>query len=240
MTIPPNRSSESSFSIFCVGKNYPDHAREMDILEDKKTALTQEEHEQEPIIFMKPANALARNSQTSIPFFEGRPVGTDLHYEAELVLLISADAEEVSLEDSSRFISGYGAGLDMTLRDVQLEAKRSGNPWLKSKGFRNSALVSGFIAPENAGAWHDLSISLRLDGRLVQHSPVSKMTFSPAYLVHYLSYIYGLRAGDLIFTGTPAGVGSVRPGNRLEASLETGGKKGRPAMTLITLNAIVS
>ncbi len=240
MTIPLNRPSESPFSIFCVGKNYPDHAREMELLEDEKTAVTQEKHTQEPIIFMKPGNALARNSQTSIPVFEGRPISASLHYEAELVILIGADAEEVSLEDSTDFISGYGAGLDMTLRDVQLEAKRTGNPWLKSKGFRNSALVSRFIAPENAGNWLDMSISLRLDGKLLQHSPVSKMTFSPAYLVHYLSYIYGLHAGDLIFTGTPAGVGSVRPGNRLEASLETAGKDGRPAMTLITLNAIVT
>jgi 2-keto-4-pentenoate hydratase/2-oxohepta-3-ene-1,7-dioic acid hydratase in catechol pathway len=226
--------------MFCVGKNYPDHAREMASWEPEKKGVTQEAHEQEPIIFLKPGTALSKDGRTSIPLFEGRPVSSSLHYEAELVLLIGADAEEVSIEDAPGFISGYGAGLDMTLRDVQLEAKRGGNPWLKSKGFRRSALVSEFIAPEEAGPWSGLAISLRLNGAIVQHSPVSKMTFSPAYLIHYLSYIYGLRAGDLIFTGTPAGVGEVSPGDRLDAALETGAGESRAAITLVKLEAIVS
>ncbi|NTW52467.1 MAG: fumarylacetoacetate hydrolase family protein [Chlorobiaceae bacterium] len=226
-------------SIFCVGKNYPDHAREMESWEPEKKPAAHV-HDQEPIIFMKPGSALSMNGSTSIPLFDGRPISSSLHYEAELVLLVGADAEEISIGDAPDLISGYGAGLDMTLRDVQLEAKKTGNPWLKSKGFRNSALVSSFISPAECGPWHDLAISLRLDGTLVQHSPVSKMTFSPVWLVHYLSYIYGLRAGDLIFTGTPAGVGSVRPGNRLETSLETGGKDGQPAVALTRLEAIVS
>jgi len=240
MTISPVTPAHSPYSIFCVGKNYPDHAREMAAWEPENKGVTQERHEQEPIIFMKPGTALSKERRTSIPVFEGRPVSSSLHYEAELVLLVGADAEEVSIGDAPGFISGYGAGLDMTLRDVQLEAKKGGNPWLKSKGFRRSALVSEFIAPEDAGQWPDLAISLRVNGAIVQHSPVSKMTFSPSYLVHYLSYIYGLRAGDLIFTGTPAGVGEVSPGNRLDATLETGGEKGLPAITLVTLEAIVS
>jgi 2-keto-4-pentenoate hydratase/2-oxohepta-3-ene-1,7-dioic acid hydratase in catechol pathway len=240
MTISPGSPGLSPFSIFCVGKNYPDHAREMAAWEPEKNDVTQERNDKEPIIFMKPGAALSKDGRTSIPVFEGRPVSSCLHYEAELVLLVGADAEEVSIEDAPGFISGYGAGLDMTLREVQLEAKKAGNPWLKSKGFRRSALVSKFIAPEATGQWPDLAISLQLNGAMVQHSPVSKMTFSPAYLVHYLSYIYGLRAGDLIFTGTPAGVGEVSPGDRLDAALETGGEKDRPAETLVTLEAIVS
>jgi len=226
-------------SIFCVGKNYPDHAREMATWEAWETA-TDETHESEPIIFMKPGSALSGDGTTSIPLFEGRPVSASLHYEGELVLLVARDAEKVSIEEAASYIAGYAAGLDMTLRDVQLEAKKSGNPWLKSKGFRNSALASDFIAPDKVGTWSELSISLKLNDELRQHSPVAAMTFSPGYLVHYLSYIYGLRAGDLIFTGTPAGVGSVRPGDRLEVSIETGGKQHVQTTRLALLEATVS
>jgi 2-keto-4-pentenoate hydratase/2-oxohepta-3-ene-1,7-dioic acid hydratase in catechol pathway len=225
-------------SIFCVGKNYPDHAKEMASWEPDKSF--QERPDEEPIIFMKPGNALSEDGHTSIPGFKGVPVSANLHYEAELVLLIGRDAENVELADAPAIISGYGAGLDMTLRDVQLEAKKAGNPWLKSKGFRNSALVSEFIRPDSSGSWDELAISLRLNDKVVQHSKVSKMTFSPACLVHYLSYIYGLRTGDLIFTGTPAGVGSVLPGDRLHVSLETGGNGERPAVSLVSLLATVS
>ncbi|MBN1929733.1 MAG: fumarylacetoacetate hydrolase family protein [Chlorobiaceae bacterium] len=224
-------------SIFCVGKNYHDHAREMAAWEPEKPASMPDA---EPVIFMKPGSALSCDGTTSIPRFEGRPVSASLHYEGELVLLVGRDAVEVTLEDSPACIAGYGAGLDMTLRDVQLEAKKAGNPWLKSKGFRKSALVSAFISPGEAGPWRDLSLTLRLNGEIRQHSPVSAMTFTPAYLVHYLSYIYGLRAGDLIFTGTPAGVGSVRPGDRLDVSLETGAGQGAKTASLVSLEATVS
>jgi 2-keto-4-pentenoate hydratase/2-oxohepta-3-ene-1,7-dioic acid hydratase in catechol pathway len=223
-------------SIYCVGKNYPDHAKEMASWEPEKPAPPPEE---EPIIFMKPGTALSLDGCTSIPQFDGRPVSESLHYEGELVLLVGADADCVPLADAPAFIAGYAAGLDMTLRDVQLEAKKAGNPWLKCKGFRRSALVSEFIAPDSAGAWDDLAISLKLNDEQKQHSKVSKMSFSPAYLVHYLSYIYGLRAGDMIFTGTPAGVGSVRPGDRLDVSLETEGGESR-TLTLVSLQATVS
>ncbi|RXK85173.1 FAA hydrolase family protein [Chlorobaculum sp. 24CR] len=223
-------------SIYCVGKNYPDHAREMATWETSKPEPL---HEEEPIIFMKPGTALSPDGHTSIPQFEGRPVSASLHYEGELVLLVGADADCVELADAPALISGYAAGLDMTLRDVQLEAKKAGNPWLKCKGFRQSALVSEFISPDSAGAWEELAVSLRLNGDRKQHSKVSEMSFSPAYLVHYLSYIYGLRSGDLIFTGTPAGVGSVRPGDRLDVSLETAGVNSQP-VSLVSLQATVS
>lgn len=223
-------------SIYCVGKNYPDHAREMASWEPEKPAPPPEE---EPIIFMKPGTALSTDGNTSIPQFEGRPLSASLHYEGELVLLVGADVDCVEPADAPACIAGYAAGLDMTLRDVQLEAKKAGNPWLKCKGFRRSALVSEFIAPDAVGAWEELAISLRLNGERKQHSKVSKMSFSPAYLVHYLSYIYGLRAGDMIFTGTPAGVGSVLPGDRLDVSLETGVGDSH-TKTLVSLQATVS
>lgn len=232
-------SSLQPRSIFCVGKNYPEHAREMASWEPEKPVKESELHPEEPVIFMKPGSALSTNGRTSIPLLDSKPISTCLHYEAELVLLVGRDAVETPLEEAQACIAGYAAGLDMTLRDVQLEAKKAGNPWLKSKGFRQSALVSGFIEPASSGPWEELSIALRLNGHRVQHSPVAAMTFSPVYLVHYLSYIYGLREGDLIFTGTPAGVGKVVAGNRLLASLETGGTGDRPLRTLVSLDATV-
>ena len=227
-------------NIFCVGKNYPDHALEMERWENQAATRLDIETREEPIIFLKPSTALSQDGTTSIPVFNGQPVSGNMHYEVELVLLVGKDADSVSIGEAAGLISGYGVGLDMTLRDVQMEAKKVGNPWLKSKGFRNSALVSPFVPPGSTGAWEELSISLRLNGRLVQHSLVSKMTFSPAYLVHYLSYIYGLRRGDLIFTGTPSGVGRVDPADRLDAVLETGNGSARPPLTLATLEAIVN
>lgn len=227
-------------SIFCVGKNYPDHAIEMASWETRDLSALPDIPQEEPIIFMKPGTALSGDGHTSIPSFQGNPAGRNLHYEAELVVLIGRDAVETSLEEAPHCIAGFGAGLDMTLRDVQLEAKKAGNPWLKSKGFRNSALVSDLIPPDSAGTWSDMVISMKLDGRRVQHSPVSEMTFSPIWLVHYLSYIYGLQKGDLIFTGTPAGVGQVFPGNRLEASLLlTENDENPQAQPLVSLEATV-
>lgn len=226
-------------SIFCVGKNYPEHAREMLTWESGSPNHEDIRPEEEPIIFMKPGSALGRRDLTSIPALDGRPMSQNMHYEVELVLLIGRDADSVGIDEASSCIAGYGVGLDMTLRDVQLEAKKSGNPWFKSKGFRNSALVSDFVTPETAGPWEELSISLRRNGHLVQHSPVSRMTFSPVYLVHYLSTIYGVRQGDLVFTGTPSGVGKTEASDRLDAVLESGtGKEHAPA-TLVTLEATV-
>ncbi len=228
-------------SIYCVGKNYPDHALEMAAMEpipavDPRSRTSPGE----PIIFMKPPAALSLARTTTIPIFDGSPVSSDMHHEVELVLLIGRNADSVSLDEASSCISGYAVGLDMTLRDVQLAAKREGNPWLKSKGFRNSALISEFVPPAAAGPWESLSISLRRNGRVVQHSPVSKMTFPPAYLVHYLSYIYGLRRGDLIFTGTPAGVGRTERGDRLDAALESEAGDGEQCSVLAALEAIVT
>lgn len=238
---PIQASSLHPRSIFCVGKNYPDHALEMASWETDEATAAVLMAQEEPIIFMKPGTALSRDCRAAIPSFQGTPAGRNLHYEAELVLLVGRDATETSLEEAPHCIAGFGAGLDMTLRDVQLEAKKAGNPWLKSKGFRSSALVSDFISPESAGAWSTLFVALKRNGQQVQFSPVSKMTFSAIWLVHYLSYIYGLQQGDLIFTGTPAGVGQVFPGDRLEASLlrsENGDL--RTLQTLVSLEATVS
>jgi 2-keto-4-pentenoate hydratase/2-oxohepta-3-ene-1,7-dioic acid hydratase in catechol pathway len=205
-------------TIFCAGKNYFEHARELRVLEGLD-ADQPDTDPSGPVIFLKPPTALETGGVTSIPVYEGKPLSVEMHYEAELVLLIGKATDGCSLADAPGFIRGFGIGLDMTLRDVQLAAKKAGEPWLKSKGFRKSALVSDFVPFDDRGFPEGLEITLELNGVTVQRGRTIEMLHSPAGLLHYLSYIYGLRPGDLVFTGTPAGVGRVVPGDRLLASL---------------------
>ena len=225
-------------AIYCVGKNYPEHAREMQHLEGI-TPKTKDEHETEPIIFMKPPTALETEGMIVIPEFQGRPLSNNMHYEVEIVLLVGKSCDGCSIEEAPNYIGGFGAGLDMTLRDVQLAAKNSGNPWLKSKGFRKSALISDIIPFDGTVFPDDLEISLTLNGSRVQHGGVSEMLHSPAMLIHYLSYLYGLRKGDLIFTGTPAGVGKVSSGDTLKAILSMPGNSDLSPRELVNLQARV-
>lgn len=225
-------------AIYCVGKNYREHAREMQQLEGAIAGILQEDDD-EPIIFMKPPTALETEGVIAIPEFQGRPLSANMHYEAEIVLLIGKSCDGCSIEEATNYIAGFGAGLDMTLRDVQLAAKKAGNPWLKSKGFRKSALISDFVPFNDTVFPQNVEISLELNGSQVQHGNVSEMVHTPAALVHYLSYLYGLRRGDLIFTGTPAGVGKVSPGDTLKAMLSMHGNGDQSPRELVSLQARV-
>jgi 2-keto-4-pentenoate hydratase/2-oxohepta-3-ene-1,7-dioic acid hydratase in catechol pathway len=225
-------------SIFCVGKNYPEHAREMQQLEGA-AAYNLAESDPEPIIFMKPPTALETEGVITIPTFLGKPLSDNMHYEAELVLLVGKSTDGCSIEEAPLHIRGYGAGLDMTLRDLQLAAKKVGNPWLKSKGFRKSALISDFVPFSQSRFPSDLEISLEVNGTLVQRGAVSEMRHTPAMLIHYLSYLYGLRSGDLIFTGTPAGVGRVTPGDTLKGLICLPGTETEKRHELAELRARV-
>ncbi len=217
MTSLIDASSIAPGTIYCIAKNYRDHAREMKLWEEPREEKALEE--QEPVVFLKPPSALETGGITMIPRFEGHPLSENLHYEAEVVLLIGMDCDDCSEEEAMKAVKGYGVGLDMTLRDVQLEAKKQGNPWLKSKGFRKSALVSDFVQRSEAGSWRDIELFLDCNGKRVQHGSLDETIFSPPFLLHYLSSVYGLRKGDMIFTGTPAGVGRVVAGDVLEARL---------------------
>lgn len=218
-----SRSIESSSitpgTVYCIAKNYPEHAREMLLWEESPQQFVPPAEHLEPIVFIKPPSAVETGGITQIPEFEGKPLSENMHFEAEIVLLIGMDCDDCPEEDAIKAVKGYGAGLDMTLRDVQLEAKKQGDPWLKSKGFKKSALISDFVLRNEAGSWQDLEIFLDCNGKRVQHGYFSDAIFSPPFLVHYLSALYGLRKGDLIFTGTPAGVGRVAAGDMLEARL---------------------
>lgn len=210
-------SSIAPGTVYCIAKNYPEHAREMRLWEDCRQESSNEEPE--PVVFLKPPSAVETGGITMIPSFDGRPLSENLHYEAEVVLLIGTDCDACSGEEAIKAIKGYAVGLDMTLRDVQLEAKKQGDPWLKGKGFRKSAPISDFIPRSEAGSWKDLELLLDRNGRRVQQGSLSETVFSPPFLVRYLSSVYGLRKGDLVFTGTPAGVGRALPGDMLDAKL---------------------
>ena len=225
-------------AIYCVGKNYREHAREMQLLEGAKAGAHIEE-EGEPIIFMKPPTALDTEGVIAVPEFQGRPLSSNMHYEAEIVLLIGKSCDGCSIEEAPNYIAGFGAGLDMTLRDVQLAAKKAGNPWLKSKGFRKSALISDVVPFNDTVFPKNLEISLELNGSQVQLGNVSEMLHTPAALIHYLSYLYGLRRGDLIFTGTPAGVGRVSSGDTLKAVLSMPENSTQRHRELVSLQARV-
>gem|GEM_PF-78939 len=225
-------------AIYCVGKNYREHAREMEKLEGA-IAGTPVEDDGEPIIFMKPPTALETEGVIAMPEFQGTPLSANMHYEAEIVLLIGKSCDGCSIEEAPNYIAGFGAGLDMTLRDVQLAAKKAGNPWLKSKGFRKSALISDFIPFTHSLFLQDLTISLELNGKQIQEGRVSEMLHSPAMLIHYLSYLYGLRRGDLVFTGTPSGVGKVNSGDTLNALLSIPENSTQGYSGLVNLQARV-
>jgi len=197
-----NSNKEYSIGkIVCVGRNYAEHAKELgNKIPDK------------PVLFLKPASSVIYSGENIIhPEF-----GYELHHEVELVLLIGETIRNISLEKAENAIIGYGVGLDMTLRDVQNELKTKGEPWTLAKCFDTSAVLSDFVLKESHTLKQDEQISLKVNGELKQNDSLSKMIFSPAQLVEYISSVMTLEEGDLIFTGTPSGVSKVKRGDKLE------------------------
>jgi 2-keto-4-pentenoate hydratase/2-oxohepta-3-ene-1,7-dioic acid hydratase in catechol pathway len=201
-----NSSEEFTIGkIVCVGRNYAEHAKELG-----------NEIPEKPVIFLKPASAVIYSGDKVVsPSF-----GNDLHHETELILLIGKkvkDANEAEAEDA---ILGYGLGLDMTLRDVQNELRQKGDPWTISKCFDTSAVLSDFVLKKDYKLTLNEEISLSVNGSIRQKDVLNKMIFNPTKIVEYLSSYMILEEGDLVFTGTPKGVGKVVSGDILEAELE--------------------
>lgn len=206
-------------TIYCIGKNYDAHAKEMEKLIQLDATPSET-----PIVFSKPAASLIQSGEmVRIPAYNGKPISSDLHHEIELVLVVGKDAENLSEAESATAIAGFGVGLDMTLRDMQSSAKKSGNPWLVSKGFRTSAVVSSMVASNDLARAQSLTLKLKKNGAVVQHGKTSEMIYKLEKIVSYLSHIFALRRGDLIYTGTPAGVGAVQTGDELVATLYENG-----------------
>ena len=205
------RESEKSFcvgKILCLGRNYVAHAREMN------SAIPEF-----PVIFLKPATALIHdNENVVIPRFS-----TTMHHEVEMVVVIGKRAKNVRIEDAYDCVEGYAVGLDMTLRDIQDEAKKKGLPWTVAKGFETSAPLSSAVDRATIGDPHILDLTLKVNGQTRQKSNTKYMIFKIDFVVSYLSSIFTLEPGDLVFTGTPEGVGQVHAGDILEAELESVG-----------------
>ena len=191
--------------IYCVGQNYRDHTKEMGGNPETD----------KPFFFMKPPQAILQNGET-MPY----PPGTnELHHEVELVVAMNMGGKNIKPEHVNDMIFGYAVGLDMTKRDVQRELKAKGQPWEMAKAFDFSAPCSS-IAPEMyTGVVAKGKIQCKVNGELRQNADLSDMIWGVPELVHHLSTMVEIFPGDLIFTGTPAGVGPVVKGDKIEATI---------------------
>jgi len=191
--------------IVCIGRNYAAHVKEMG-----------HSVEEFPVIFLKTASNV---------IYSGEPVihpdySNNLHHEVELVLFIGETIKNADLISAERAIYGYAVGLDMTLRDLQNEFIKKGNPWTLSKSFDTAAVLSEVVIKDEYLLSGDERISLSVNGVTRQNTSIKDMIFSPVEIVKYISSKMTLEMGDLIFTGTPEGVGQVIRGDKIEASLE--------------------
>jgi len=198
--------------IYCVGRNFADHAREMGA-----TAPASKAERGTPVFFMKPADAIVTGEAVPYP-----PATSDLHHEVELVVAIGRDAPAgvLAVEDAKALVYGYSVGLDLTRRDLQAAAKAKGLPWDIAKGFDHSAPVAALVPVAEAGSLDGRVLELQVNGQVRQRAPLSDLIWDVAEILHELSKLYALRAGDLVFMGTPAGVAALQPGDRFVASLE--------------------
>jgi fumarylpyruvate hydrolase len=192
--------------IYCVGRNYAEHAREMGHDPDREP----------PFFFMKPANAIVADG-SSLAY----PVKTkDVHHEIEMVVAIGKGGKDIPAEKALEHVWGYGVGLDMTRRDVQGEAKKMGRPWEMGKAFDDSAPCSALKTVAMVGHPAKGAIWLEVNGAVKQKGDLSEMIWNVPETISYLSRLITLRAGDLIMSGTPAGVGPVKAGDRLQGHVE--------------------
>ena len=196
-------------NIFCVGQNYAEHAKEMgsDVAEI-------------PVIFLKPTNAVIENgSPIVLP-----KLSQSVHHEVELTVLIGKAGRNIPKADAMNYVAGYGVGLDMTMRDVQLAAKKIGMPWATAKGFYTSAPLSAFVEASKVPDPHNLELLLTVNGSQRQKTNTSKMNFKVDDLVSFLSSVFSIEEGDIIYTGTPEGVAQVVEDDLLEGEIAGIGK----------------
>jgi len=199
--------------IFCVGRNFADHAREMGA-----AAPASKAERGQPVFFHKPADALVIGNR-DVPY----PPGThDLHHEVELVAAIGRDAPAGVLDRdaAAALLVAYGVGLDLTRRDLQAAAKAKGLPWDTGKGFDHSAPISELVPSAEIEDLDALSLTLHINGEQRQHGALSDLIWDVPDILIELSKLYALKAGDLVYMGTPAGVAALQVGDRFEASLD--------------------
>ena len=192
--------------IIAIGRNYAEHAKEL----NNPVPTTQ------PVIFMKPDTALLKDNK---PFYHPE-FSNDIHYETEIVLKICKEGKHISEKFAGNYFKEIGLGIDFTARDIQTKHKEKGLPWELAKAFDNSAPVSKFIPKENFKDLYNINFSLELNGKTVQEGNTKDLLFSFERIISFVSMYITLKTGDLIFTGTPAGVGKIAIDDHLAGYLE--------------------
>ena len=208
----PVRGTELRFPvhrIYCVGRNYAEHAKEMGF-----------SGREPPIFFMKPADAVFAVREGEMGSLPYPSLTTNLHHEVELVVAIGKGGKGIAAADAAKHVYGYAVGLDMTRRDLQNEMKKQGRPWCIAKGFEHSAPIGPITPVDQAGNVEQAAIWLNVNGEERQRSSVAQLIWSIAETIEHLSAAWELQPGDLIFTGTPEGVGAVQRGDRLNGTVE--------------------
>jgi len=205
----PIEGSDARFPvgrIYCVGRNYAEHAKEMG----------HDPNREPPFFFMKAPASIVLSGSTI-----GYPVGTkDVHHEIEMVVAIGKGGKNIPVEKALEHVWGYGVGLDMTRRDIQGEAKKMGRPWEMGKSFDESAPCTPLRATTEIGHPSKGAIWVKVNGTVKQQGDISQMIWSVPEQINYLSSLITLQAGDLIFSGTPAGVGPIKAGDKLEGHVD--------------------
>lgn len=206
------KNSEKMYEIgklVCVGRNYAEHAQELG-----------NEIPEFPLVFIKPSSAVIFDGEEIvIPKFSN-----EVHHEAELLLLIGKKIKNATIEESEDAVIAFGVGLDMTARDVQDQLKKKGHPWTISKCFDTSAVLSEFVSKENYNLIGNEVITLKVNGEIKQNSSIDKMIFNWKEIVKFISHEMTLEEGDIIFTGTPKGVGKVLKDDVIETEITNIGK----------------
>ena len=191
--------------ILAIGRNYAEHIKELN-----------NERPDEPVIFTKPDTALLKNGED----FYYPDYSNDIHHEIELVLRVCKVGKNIEERFAHKYYDQIGLGIDFTARDLQTKAKNKGLPWAIAKGFDGSAPISEFLPIKKFNDLQNINFSLKVDGEIKQQGNTSHMLFGFDYMVSYLSKYFTLKTGDLIFTGTPSGVGPINIGQKLEGYIE--------------------
>lgn len=213
VTVPVN-NNDARFPvrrIICVGRNYADHAREMG-------AADQADGREPPFFFAKPTDGLCTGEgELAITY---PPMTQNLQHEVEMVLALGKGGSNIPVTEAEDCILAYGIGLDLTRRDIQAQAKEKGHPWDMGKGFDCSAVLGPLTLTQDCGHRREGFIRLHCNGALRQNGNLANMAWKPAEVIANLSRYITLTAGDLIYTGTPAGVAPIVPGDQLECAIE--------------------
>lgn len=191
--------------IICVGRNYEEHILEMSA-----------ERPAEPVLFLKPATAILNEGNViKLPSYSN-----EIHHELELALLINKEAKSIESKNWENYVGGAGIALDLTLRDIQVQAKKKGLPWSVSKGFDSACPISSFVPLKKIKNIRDLKIELYVNDKLRQAGNTNQMIFCPGKLLEYISSIFTLEPGDIVLTGTPSGVGPIQNGDNVKGIIE--------------------